>query len=96
VAERRGLTDAVTFSKKHLDLPDFAELPPRLRSVAEFEIFELVKDGCTLPNQGADIIASVAMSDYAACWKMANHALHVHAPGYDKIDPIDLKPEWLL
>ncbi|WKZ28752.1 MAG: hypothetical protein QY323_04430 [Patescibacteria group bacterium] len=96
MAERKEFVDVISFSKKHLDLPDFAALPPRLRDVADFEIFELVKDGYTLPNQGADLIAAVAMRDYADCWKMANQALYVRSTDYAKIAPVELKPEWLL
>ncbi len=93
-AKRYDLADAVTYSYKHLDLSDFADLSQELRGAAEFEIFELLKDGCLLPNQGQDLVAAVLAHDYAECWNMANYALY-RARHYDRVNPVDLKPEWL-
>lgn len=95
IAERADLVDGTAFSKAHLDRPAFAELSPKARSIAEFEIFELVKDGGLLPNQGSDFIASVVAGDYAPCWQLANRALLTHNPGYPNVEPIEIDPALL-
>lgn len=91
--KRHDLADATMHSKKHLELSDFVGLSQELRAVAEFEIFELLKDGVSLPGHGLSLIAAVAARNYTECWKMANYALYTR--GYDRIDPVELKPVWL-
>ncbi len=88
--------ECAVFSKEHLDLPDFDSLSTKLRAVAESEIFELVKDGGLLPDNGREFIGMVQAGNYTQCWQLANAALRRRDPGYDAVDPIDIKPEWLV
>ena len=54
-----------------------------------------MKDACLLPGQGIEFIGLVQGCDYAQCWQLANSTLLRRDPGYSKVDPVRIKPEWL-
>lgn len=93
MARRDDTADAMKYAMKHLSLSDFAGLSQRSLEIAEIQIADILKDQCMLPEQGKGLIADVIAHNYSQCWRWANTALRMM--GYDRVDPVELKPEWL-
>jgi len=90
-----GFGECVRFSRAHLDTPAFADLQKPLRDVAEFEIFEFVKDCGMLPDGGRRLLAEVRAGAHGTCWEVANLLLETHGPGYARVEPVPIDPALL-
>ncbi|HJV32559.1 MAG TPA: hypothetical protein VJ694_00885 [Patescibacteria group bacterium] len=88
--------ECIDFSRKHLESPAFAALDKALRDVAAFEIFEIVKDGASLPDRGRQLLTDVGKGDYALCWRYANMMLASHGPGYPHVEAGTIDPALLV
>ncbi len=87
--------ECAEFSRAHLELPAFATLGKDHKSVAAFEIFELVKDGVALPDRGKKLIADAVAGEFSLCWRFANLMLASHGPGYPEVEAEDIDPSLL-